>query len=184
MVKMSGSAANQLTTRSEIAFHLCYRSSVKVYRGFPKRLHHELPGWVESGAVFHIRIAINHERQPVALTTPPIAQSIFDSVQMYEEQLRWHIRICLLMPDHLHALVSFAPEKTMSSVVGDWKRFHARANHVIWQEGFFDHRLRNDEQAEQLNAKADYIRRNPVAAGLCARPEDWPWIYPTSDNAT
>jgi len=25
-------------------------------------------------------------------------------------------------------------------------------------------------------AKLNYIRQNPVAAGLCARAEDWPWI--------
>jgi hypothetical protein len=28
----------------------------------------------------------------------------------------------------------------------------------------------------QLSAKLNYTRRNPVAAGLCARAEDWPWI--------
>jgi hypothetical protein len=38
--------------------------------------------------------------------------------------------------------------------------------------------LRDDERGEQLTAKIEYIRRNPVVAGLCARPEDWRWIYP------
>jgi len=47
-------------------------------------------------------------------------------------------------------------------------------NHVIWQEGYFDHRLRVDERGTQLSAKMDYIRQNPVAAGLCAKSEDWP----------
>jgi len=28
----------------------------------------------------------------------------------------------------------------------------------------------------QLSAKMNYIRHNPVAAGLCARAENWPWI--------
>src|SRR5882724_2724022 len=27
-----------------------------LYRGFPFKLHHELPSWVEDGALFHIRI--------------------------------------------------------------------------------------------------------------------------------
>ena len=56
----------------------------------------------------------------------------------------------------------------MSSVISDWKRFHARNNGVVWQEGYFDHRLRDDERGEQLEMKVDYIRQNPVAAGLCA----------------
>jgi REP element-mobilizing transposase RayT len=38
------------------------------------------------------------------------------------------------MPDHLHALLSFAPDQSMSEVIRDWKRFHARTNQVIWQK--------------------------------------------------
>ena len=64
----------------------------------------------------------------------------------------------------------------MSRVIGEWKHFHARRNDVLWQEGYFDHRLRDDERGEQLSMKVDYIRANPVAAGLCARPKDWPWV--------
>jgi|GEM_PF-3588306 len=35
---------------------------------------------------------------------------------------------------------------------------------------------RADERCTQLSAKLNYIRQNPVAAGLCERAEDWPWI--------
>lgn len=63
----------------------------------------------------------------------------------------------------------------MSRIIGDWKHFHAVQNEVTWQEGFFDHRLRDDERGEQLSAKINYIRQNPVAAGLCADATDWPW---------
>jgi len=72
------------------------------------------------------------------------------------------------MPDHLHALLSFARDQTMSGVIGDWKHFHARKHGIMWQEGYFDHRLRNDERGEQLSAKMHYIRQNPVVDGLCA----------------
>jgi len=64
----------------------------------------------------------------------------------------------------------------MSSVIGDWKRFHARKYQVVWQEGYFDHRMRDDERGEQLSMKVDYIRQNPIAAGLCIDIADWPWI--------
>jgi hypothetical protein len=37
------------------------------------------------------------------------------------------------------------------------------------------YRLRDDERGEQLAAKIDYIRQNPVVPGLCATVEDWPW---------
>jgi hypothetical protein len=45
-----------------------------------------------------------------------------------------------------------------------------------WQTGYFDHRLRADERGEQLSAKMNYIQQNPVAAGLCAKAENWPWF--------
>jgi putative transposase len=80
------------------------------------------------------------------------------------------------MPDHLHALLSFARDQSMSELIRDWKRFDARTNHVIWQDGYFDHRLRADERGTQLKSKMNYIRGNPVAAGLCASAEEWPCV--------
>jgi hypothetical protein len=40
---------------------------MKVYRGFPQRLHHRVPHWVEPGALFHIRIALDREKEQKAL---------------------------------------------------------------------------------------------------------------------
>jgi REP element-mobilizing transposase RayT len=151
-------------------------AKMKIYRGFPERLHHRVPHWVEPGALFHVRIALNRETEQRALTNPLLAPGILDSAKFYEAKTRWHITLFLLMPDHLHAILSFTHDQAMSEVIRDWKRFHARANHIFWQEGYFDHRLRADERGMQLSAKLDYIRRNPVAAGLCARAEDWPWV--------
>ncbi|HTG28634.1 MAG TPA: hypothetical protein VK818_10475 [Methylomirabilota bacterium] len=114
---------------------------MKIYRGFPQRLHHTVPHWVEPGALFHIRIALDREKEQRPLTDPALAQAIFDSAKFYEARKRWHITLFLLMPDYLHALLSFARNESMSAVIRDWKRFHARINRVIWQEGYFDHRL-------------------------------------------
>src|SRR5437867_4938855 len=49
---------------------------MKIYRGFPARLHHRVPHWVEPGALFHIRIALNREKEQKALLIdPPLAQA-------------------------------------------------------------------------------------------------------------
>jgi REP element-mobilizing transposase RayT len=146
------------------------------YRGFPSKLHHEVPHWVEAGSLFHICIALDREHEQRPLTDTSLAPALLESVRFYEKAQRWHITLFFLMPDHLHALVSFAKDEAMSKVIGDWKHFHSRKHNIVWQEGYFDHRLRDDERGEQLTAKVDYIRRNPVVAGLCIRAEDWPWI--------
>ena len=80
------------------------------------------------------------------------------------------------MPDHLHARLSFGRDGSMSLVIRDRKSFHSRINHVSWQDEYFDHRLRADERGTQLSAKLNYIRHNPVAAGLCAKAEDGPLV--------
>jgi REP element-mobilizing transposase RayT len=147
-----------------------------MHREFPRRLHHEVPSWVEDGALFHIRIALDRQTKQPSLIDPPLGRSILDSANLYQQNERWHITVFLLMPDHLHALLSFPRDESMSSLISDWKRFHARNNSVVWQEGYFDHRLRDDERGEQLSMKIDYIRQNPIAAGLCADTSDWPWI--------
>jgi REP element-mobilizing transposase RayT len=144
-----------------------------IYRGFPERLHHNVPHWVEPGALFHIRIS---EKEQEPLTVPPLARAILESAKFYEARMRWHITLFLLMPDHLHALPSLGRDKSMSEVIKGWKRFHKRVNRIVWQEGYFDHRVRADERGTQLSAKLNYIRQNPVAARLCARAEDRPWI--------
>ena len=188
--RLGGEAATVCQRVEDNAFHPSIYSDItrrrlnsfqgmKIYRGFPERLHHSVPHWVHLGALFHIRIALDREREQRPLTDPALAQAILDSARFYEGRLRWHITLFLLMPDHLHAMLSFARDESMSEVMRDWKRYHARGNYVMWQEGYFDHRLRADERGMQLAAKMNYFRQNPVAAGLCAKAEDWPWIiYP------
>jgi putative transposase len=146
------------------------------YRGFPSKLHHEVPSWVETGALFHIRIGLNRQIEQRFLTDVPLARALLDSAKFYETKARWNIMLFLLMPDHLHALLSFENDESMSSVVGDWKRFQSNRHGIVWQEGYFDHRLRDDERGEQLSIKMDYIRQNPAATGLCVKAEDWPRI--------
>jgi len=122
-----------------------------LYRGFPATLHHEVPPCVEPGALFHIRVAIDCEKEQQPLTEPTLAQGLLDSARFYEFRQRWYITLFLLMPDHLHALLSFARDQSMSSVIGDWKHFQAHKHAIEWQAGYFDHRLRNDEWRAALS---------------------------------
>jgi hypothetical protein len=124
------------------------QNGAMLYRGFPSKLHHEVPHWVEIGALFHIRIAIDREEDQRPLTTTPLAQALLDSARFYETKGRWYITLFLLMPDHLHALLSFASDDLMSKIVGDWKHFQSRKHGITWQEGYFDHRLRDDERGQ------------------------------------
>ena len=134
-------------------------------RRFGRRLHHDVPSWVEVGNFFHLCVRVDRP-QNMPLTEPALAAALLDSARFYHDNGRWWLGILVLMPDHLHALAAFPRQEDMSAVVGDWKRWHASRHGVRWQEGYFDHRLREDERGEQLQGQADYILNNPVRAGL------------------
>jgi len=71
-------------------------------------------------------------------------------------------------------------KQLVSHIVKSWKQFTSlRAIRILglpegrfWQPESYDHWIRNDEERSRI---ARYIRNNPVAAGLCERPEDWRW---------
>ena len=146
-------------------------------RDFPERLAHHTPGWVKSGAIFHIRIRLAPGSN-LSLTTPALAAEVLAAVRHYHTTGRWFAHLFLLMPDHTHALLSFPPDAAMSTVVGAWKSYLTRAHSVRWQVNYFDHRIRHDKE---LAEKWDYIRRNPVVKNFCAQEADWPWQWVERD---
>lgn len=85
------------------------------------------------------------------------------------------------MPDHVHLVM--APEsdrnQSLSPVMQRWKSSSKqrlnRAGIVgtIWQREFFDRLLRS---GESLTEKWRYVEMNPVRAGLCAHPEEYPYL--------
>jgi hypothetical protein len=141
---------------------------------FKDRLHHNVPAWVAAGATFHVRVRCAQAQLARApLNEPSLATPLLESVRFYHSRSRWCCFLFMLMPDHFHALVAFPRQEAMSAVLHDWKSWHARTQSIEWQDGYFDHRIRDNQEFE---LKADYIRRNPVVKGLCVRAEDWPWV--------
>jgi REP-associated tyrosine transposase len=84
----------------------------------------------------------------------------------------------VIMPDHVHFFVCGPDDFSLGRWIGCLKQALARrmgqrnSAGVIWQRGFFDHLLRSDESYGQ---KWNYVRENPVRAGLKARAEEWPY---------
>ncbi|MBL9115631.1 MAG: transposase [Verrucomicrobiaceae bacterium] len=136
------------------------------------RLRHDTPHWVDDGAWFFVTINCAH-RGVDQLTSPAVADGLLGSLRKYSEQGKWHVLLALLMPDHLHGVFAFPRTSSpMPAVVRDWKRYTARFLGIQWQEGFFDHRLRSDDE---VTAKLRYVVNNPVVKGLCQTAEEWPF---------
>ena len=146
-----------------------------------KRLPHGVPSSVRTAdAVFFITICCD-PRGENQICLPEISNRIFESVAFRNQRGDWWVQFVLLMPDHLHALVSFPPYAEITAVITEWKKFTARTLKIQWQRDFFDHRLRSDESARD---KEEYIRQNPVRAGFVGKAEDWPYAWwPTAGRS-
>ncbi|MBI2825696.1 MAG: transposase [Planctomycetia bacterium] len=85
------------------------------------------------------------------------------------------------MPNHVHSLFTPVDGYSLSSILQSWKSFTAnRANAELkragafWQDDYFDRYVRDYEQFDQT---LWYIAHNPVSAGLCSAPSDWPYSH-------
>ena len=83
----------------------------------------------------------------------------------------------VIMPDHMHFFVRGGEDFKLAQWVNGLKRsvsvaLEATKKSPVWQPGFFDHLLRNDESYSQ---KWEYVRENPVRAGLVKLCDEWPY---------
>ena len=82
----------------------------------------------------------------------------------------------VVMPEHIHLLVSEPARATLADALKSLKQGVARrligdGDH-FWQKRYYDFNVRNHAQFVE---KLRYIHCNPVKRELCERPEDWPW---------
>lgn len=81
----------------------------------------------------------------------------------------------VLMPDHAHLFVRGGSEFILAQWVRMLKRVLSKAipdESPHWQEGFFDHLIRH---RESYSEKWEYVRQNPVRAGLVTDADAWPF---------
>jgi putative transposase len=82
------------------------------------------------------------------------------------------------MPDHLHVLTAGRSDTSDARKCAEMFRrksgYHFRrlVGVRLWQEGYFDRVLRNEESTREV---VRYILENPVRAGLCLDLRAYPF---------
>ena len=115
---------------------------------------------------------------PLWLRLPRIAEAFFAALRTVCYQRIVEVPAYAVMGNHVHVLMK--PIAPLSQITRLVKGATARqANLVLgltgshfWQDESFDLWIQNPEESQRIRA---YIERNPVAAGLVHKPEDWPW---------
>ena len=154
----------------------------------PKRLHR----YYGSGH-FHFITTSCYHRRPLLGT--PRRRDLF--VKILEEVHRRYGFILagyVVMPEHVHLLISEPDRGTPSTVMqvvkqrfarrvlGEWRRKRkpeqsrlwreAFEDGHIWQKRFYDFVVRSEAKKVE---KLKYIHRNPVTRGLVLEPGQWKW---------
>jgi putative transposase len=146
-------------------------SGDSIVRPLRKTLPHGIPQGAKTDSIFFITICTT-PRGVNQLCNTTVSDQLLKSLINLQERGTIRIYLVLLMPDHLHALLTFDHNLGMQKILSSWKHYTARALHIHWQRDFFDHRLRKDESFQE---KAAYIRANPLRAGLICESNLWPY---------
>jgi putative transposase len=115
---------------------------------------------------------------PLWLREPRIATCILAALRKAQEVCLADVHAYAVMANHVHVLLSpSAPLPKIERLFKGTTARHANlllgmTGHCFWQDESFDHWIRNPGEWQKIRA---YIERNPVAAGLVQKPEDWPW---------
>jgi putative transposase len=112
------------------------------------------------------------------LAQKPLADMVTSAIRHRHERGDWQVWEYVVMPTHLH-LFCEAGGCGLKHALDDFKRWtgHEAAklvelkNQRFWQDEWFDHWSRSDEEDERIVA---YIRNNPVKAGLVQDYKEWP----------
>jgi putative transposase len=101
------------------------------------------------------------------------ADLLVKTLLRYRTQGKYLLHEFVVMPDHLHALITPSHEVSLEKAVQFIKggfSFQLKAKMPIWQASFTNHRIRDEEDFQRHR---EYIRMNPVRARLVRKPEEY-----------
>ena len=115
----------------------------------------------------------------LALLNSEAAKRTFErTLEQVREWYGFYVFGYVVMPEHVHLLVSEPREKQLSTAVQMLKHLvsrelpHPTKDTPFWQPRYYDF---NVFTQKKWTEKLRYLHRNPVARGLAGAPEDWPW---------
>ena len=128
---------------------------------------------------YFLTICVNG-RSPVFSATE-LGEVVTAKLLLIAAEFDFEVFAYCVMPDHLHALVAGEGEDAMlipfvhryKQATGYWWKHDLHQRGRLWQEGYYDHILRDDDPNEGV---IRYILENPVRARLVEDPREYPLI--------
>ena len=103
------------------------------------------------------------------------ARLLIDVLFDYRAQGKYLLLEFVVMPDHLHAILTpsaeISLERTMQFIKGGFSyRMRKIEKSQVWQESFTNHRIRD---ADDFERHREYVRMNPVRAKLVRNAREY-----------
>jgi putative transposase len=100
----------------------------------------------------------------------PYVRLFLKTLHGYRRQGRFELHAFVVMPEHVHLLLTPVPSVTLERAIQYIKGGYSHALGVergkkseVWQRGFTDHRIRD---AADFDVHRNYIHENPVKRGI------------------
>lgn len=126
--------------------------------------------------------ACTRDRQPGLHHSEPAAAIRAELSAMNHDRTS-EPRAWVVMPDHLHLLIRLNDKLTLGQAIGRFKaktRQAVLARGLAWQGNYFEHRLRPDDQVEEV---LRYIYLNPYHTKLVSHSESYPHFWMCETDA-
>jgi putative transposase len=117
-----------------------------------------------------------YHRQP-KFTSAIACTTFVDALERVRENYSLCVYGYVVMPEHVHLLVSEPEREALDQAIkslkqGVARRLALRAADSFWQARYYDFNVWSEKKFVE---KLRYIHRNPVKRELVAHPQDWRW---------
>lgn len=116
-------------------------------------------------------------RRKKKLNLPQSRRMFEQALERARRQYVFYICGYVVMPEHVHLLISEPEKRLLSTAIqslkqGVTRRLALRASEPFWQPRYYDFNVWSEKKRVE---KLRYMHRNPVKRGLVEKPEDWEW---------
>jgi putative transposase len=134
-----------------------------------------MPHWRLDGSVYFVTWRL----MPSQTELTSEERGVMMSTLKHFTDSRYELYACVVMHDHVHALVKPLKNHSLQEIIHSWKSFTAHKISMIynrkapiWQEDYFDRIIRDEKE---FLDKAQYILNNPLKTW--PERDDYPWIW-------
>ncbi len=113
-------------------------------------------------------------RHRPVLGTPHARDTVLHLLEQFRSSYKFDVIGYIVMPDHVHLLLSEPETKPLSTAIQVLKQTFSRTRQEaeVWETRYYDFNVYTETRRIE---KLRYIHRNPVTRSLVAKPDQWSW---------